>query len=63
MGKPVTLFEADYAASEFPLTSAGYDVAHDGQSFLVAKDVEPPPTQINVVVNWIEEVKRRVPTN
>jgi dipeptidyl aminopeptidase/acylaminoacyl peptidase len=62
-GKPVTLFEADYAASEFPLTNPGYDVAHDGQRFLVAKDVEPPPTQINVVVNWIEEVKRRVPTN
>ena len=62
-GKPVTLFEADYAASEFPLTSPGYDVSHDGQRFLVAKDVEPPPTQINVVVNWIEEVKRRVPAN
>jgi eukaryotic-like serine/threonine-protein kinase len=62
-GKPVTLFEADYAASEFPLTSPGYDVSRDGQRFLVAKDVEPPPTQINVVVNWIEEVKRRVPTN
>ena len=26
-GKPVTLFEADYAASEFPLTSPGYDVS------------------------------------
>jgi serine/threonine-protein kinase len=62
-GRPVTLFEADYAASEFPLTSPGYDVSADGQRFLVAKDVEPPPTQINVVVNWIEEVKRRVPTN
>jgi len=62
-GKPVTLFEADYAASEFPLTSPGYDVSSDGQRFLVAKDVAPPPTQINVVVNWIEEVKRRVPTN
>jgi serine/threonine-protein kinase len=62
-GKPITLFEADYAASEFPLTSPGYDVSPDGQRFLVAKDVEPPPTQINVVVNWIEEVKRRVPTN
>jgi hypothetical protein len=57
------LFEADYAASEFPLTSPGYDVSPDGQRFLVAKDVEPPPTQIKVVVNWIEEVKRRVPVN
>jgi serine/threonine-protein kinase len=63
LGKPQTLFEADYAASEFPLTSPGYDVSPDGQRFLVAKDVEPPPTQINVVVNWIEEVKRRVPVN
>jgi dipeptidyl aminopeptidase/acylaminoacyl peptidase len=62
-GKPVILFEADYAASEFPLTSPGYDVAADGQRFLVAKDVEPPPTRINVVVNWIEELRRRVPAN
>jgi hypothetical protein len=61
-GKPVTLFEADYAASEFPLTSPGYDVSSDGQRFLVAKDVAPPPTQINVVVNWLEELKQRVAT-
>jgi serine/threonine-protein kinase len=60
IGKPQTLFEADYAASEFPLTSPGYDLSVDGQRFLVAKDVEPPPTQINVIVNWVDEVRRRL---
>ena len=63
LGKPETLFEADYAASEFPITSPGYDPSSDGKRFLVAKDVEPPPTAIHVVVNRIGELKRRVPTN
>ena len=40
-----------------------YDVSRDGQRFLILKATEqaPPPTQINVVLNWFEELKRRVP--
>lgn len=62
-GKPIVLFEGDYIASEFPLTSAGYDVSRDGQRFLMVKEVEQPlsTTQINVVLNWFEELKRLVP--
>jgi serine/threonine-protein kinase len=63
LGKPAVMFQAEYAASEFPLTSPGYDVSADGQRFLVAKDVDQPATQINVVVNWIEELRRQVPGN
>ena len=64
-GNPTVLFEGDYVASNFPLTSPGYDVSPDGQRFLVVKEIEPAATatEINVVVNWTEELKRRVPTN
>lgn len=63
-GKPAILFEGDYIASEFPLTSPGYDVSRDGQRFLVVKEIEQPSaaTQINVVLNWDQELKRLVPT-
>ena len=36
----------------------------DGQRFLMLKpteQAEAAPTQINVVLNWFEELKRRVP--
>jgi serine/threonine protein kinase/Tol biopolymer transport system component len=39
-------------------------VSPDGQRFLAVQAVEPerPPTQINIALNWFEELKRRVPT-
>jgi Tol biopolymer transport system component len=59
-GKPRALFEGPYAVGTgFPL----YDVSPDGQRFLMLKpvDVQAAPTQINVALNWLEELKRRVP--
>jgi serine/threonine protein kinase len=46
-----------------PLTLPNYDVLPDGQRFLMLKpsEQEAAPTQINVVLNWFEELKRRVP--
>ena len=42
-----------------------YDVSRDGQRFLAVKSGETgedaPPPQINVVLNWFEELKERVP--
>jgi hypothetical protein len=41
-----------------------YDVSVDGQRFLMIKPIEEAqaaPTQINVVLNWTEELKRLVP--
>ena len=42
-----------------------YDVSLDGQRFLVVKplesDQDAPPPQINIVLNWVEELKARVP--
>ena len=47
-----------------PIPIADYDVSPDGQRFLMVKRSEQAqaPTQINVVLNWFEELKRRVPT-
>jgi hypothetical protein len=41
-----------------------YDVSPDGRRFLMLKggEQEAAPTQINVVLNWFEELKQKVPT-
>ena len=42
-----------------------YDIAPDGQRFVMIMESEAQedaPSQINVVLNWFEELKRRVPT-
>jgi serine/threonine protein kinase len=65
-GKPHPLFEGPYAANS-PMRA--YDVAPDGQHFVLirpstdaAKAAQPPPPpQMHVVLNWTEELKRRVP--
>ncbi|HET9406431.1 MAG TPA: protein kinase [Candidatus Sulfotelmatobacter sp.] len=62
-GKPRVLFEGDYLPT--PLQFPNYDVSQDGQRFLMLKPSEQEttaPTQINVVLNWFEELKRLVPT-
>ena len=61
-GKPRILFEGTYAPS--PRSAPNYDVSPDGQRFLMLKATEQAlaPTQINVVLNWFEELGRRVPS-
>ena len=61
VGKPRVLFEGRYAVSRIPFLN--YDVSPDGQRFLMLKDSDQASevTQINVVLNWFEELKRRVP--
>jgi serine/threonine-protein kinase len=61
-GRPLVLFEGDYVPT--PLQFPDYDVSPDGQRFLMLKPIEQEaaaPTQINVVLNWFEELKQRVP--
>ena len=60
-GKPRVLFEGQYVPT--PATIPNYDVSPDGQRFLMLKATEQAaaPTQINVVLNWFEELKRRAP--
>jgi serine/threonine-protein kinase len=62
---PQVLFEGVYSYGRLDLTPQ-YDVASDGQRFVMVKESsdaeEMPLTQINVVLNWFEELKRLVPT-
>jgi Tol biopolymer transport system component len=63
VGRPRLLFEGEYWANETPTQRSAYDVSPDGQRFLMVKPTEASSdTQINVVLNWFEELKRRVPT-
>ena len=62
-GKPRQLFEGRYIRSGYSVCN--YHVSPDGQRFLMLKPVEQEqaaPTQINLVLNWTEELKRLVPT-
>jgi len=60
-GKPKRLFEGQYVRSG--IASRTYDVSSDGQRFLMIKRSEETASaiQINVVVNWFEKLKQRVP--
>ncbi|HET9385465.1 MAG TPA: protein kinase [Gemmatimonadales bacterium] len=59
-GTPRMLFEGRYVRS--PNSVASYDVSADGQRFLRVQPMHPdPPTnQIQVTLNWFEELKRIV---
>jgi len=57
--KPKLLFERHYATYN---TMAAYDVTPDGQRFLLAKTAGQGPQEINIVLNWFEELKQKVPT-
>ena len=58
---PRLLFEGSYTYTR-PHWAANYDISPDGQRFLMIQE-ELGTDQINVVLNWFEEVKRLVPTN
>ena len=63
-GNPVNLFEGvHYNGGNFRT----HDVSRDRQRFLMSKDSQlsnplATPASMVVVVNWLEELKRLVPT-
>ena len=59
-GKPKMLFEGPYVPT--PRSFPDFDVSPDGQRFLMLKADTQAPAQINVVLNWFEELKQKVPT-
>jgi len=66
--KPRVVIEGTYASGlALGNLVPSYSITRDGQRFLMIKDKEAPkstaPTQINVVLNWFEELKQRVPVN
>jgi dipeptidyl aminopeptidase/acylaminoacyl peptidase len=67
IGRPRPLFEfdnRDVNLGGFPLRS--YDVTPDGQRFVAVQRRTPPRapavTHINLILNWVEELKAKVPT-
>jgi WD40-like Beta Propeller Repeat len=60
-GSPRELFEGRFENGVAGL--AGYDVAADGR-FLMVQPLEPEQNvrDINIVLNWTEELKRRAPS-
>ena len=61
-GRSEVLFEGRYVSTRFVPGQQYYDISPDGQRFLMIKAVEGSTAQINVVLNWFEELKRLVPT-
>ncbi len=59
-GRPEVLFEGEYLSSGYVSGYQYYDISPDGQQFVMIK--EAGQGQINVVLNWFEELKRLVPT-
>ena len=60
--KPKLLFRGDYVGGPFGFR-ADYDVSPDGKKFLMVKEAEhqQAASEINIVLNWSEELKGRVP--
>jgi serine/threonine-protein kinase len=66
METPKVLFRGAYVTAGGVVST--WDISPDGKRFLMIKDPNPAatvagrPRKISVVVNWFEELKRRVPT-
>jgi serine/threonine-protein kinase len=63
-GTPKTLFQSTHASSGRTGGSA-WDISPDGKRFLMIKEAastsKEAPRKINIVLNWFEELKQRVP--
>jgi serine/threonine-protein kinase len=61
VGAPSKLFEVPYFLQDF---TVNYDVAPDGQSFLMVKPRAHTGAtrELHIVLNWFEELKAKVPT-
>ena len=62
VGRPRMLFEGGQyipPSALYPYPFPNYDVSPDGQRFLMITGESKP--QINVVLNWFEELKQKVP--
>ena len=54
-GKPRLLFEGRYAPY--------FDVSLDGQQFLMIREESAGTSELHIVLDWFEELKRLVPTD
>ncbi|HJZ73819.1 MAG TPA: protein kinase [Vicinamibacterales bacterium] len=66
-GSPTVLFEGAYASYLGGFRLRAYDVTPDGKRFVMLKELPGTgrglaPNQFSVVLNWLDELKQRVPT-
>jgi hypothetical protein len=60
--RPRELFDGDFVVDN--TGHPYYDVAPDGQSFVMSQTPRDEPlTEIQVVLNWFDELERLVPTS
>lgn len=57
-GTPRQLFQPPFFAPPSPVRAWRYDVAADGQRFLVTVSKEEAPTPVTLVVHWSSELKK-----
>ena len=63
VGTPRLLFEGRFLGIG-RLQRRNYDVSADGQRFLmIQREQDLVPTELIVILNWFEELKRLVPTD
>ena len=71
-GTPKMLFRGTYVSASMTLENAEiypWDISPDGKRFLMIKPPETTsspeggPRKMNIVVNWFEELKQRVPVH
>ena len=63
VGTPRLLFEGRFLGAGPLHLRRSYDVSSDGQRFLmIQREQDLVPTEIVVILNWFEELKRLVPT-
>ncbi|KAB2961968.1 MAG: hypothetical protein F9K16_10365, partial [Thermoanaerobaculia bacterium] len=62
VGRPALLFEGDFVVGSLTPGFQSYDVATDGQRFLVVEraDDTPQPARLDVVLGWTAELQRRL---
>jgi len=62
-GMPTVLFRMSLVRSN---QTRSYDISPDGRRFLMVEPIDtlspPPVTHLNVVLNWTEDLKQKVPT-
>jgi len=61
-GKPTVLFRGTHSKCTWLADYTYWDISPDGKHFLMMKEAATEaPRKINIVLNWIEELKQRVP--
>ncbi|HET9480894.1 MAG TPA: protein kinase [Candidatus Polarisedimenticolia bacterium] len=57
-GRPRSLFEGDIAA---PFGASSFDVSPDGRLAVVLRPAGAAPRQVNIMLNWFEDLRRKAP--